>query len=181
MGKFIDFFQHAGKLKVTKRTGWIMQGVKNPESVAEHSYRLSLLAMILAEESGVNQLKLIKMALVHDLAEGIVGDIVLEKGSKQISSPEEKFKKESGAMKKIFSNLKEGEEYYNLWLEYEKQESKEAKLLKQLDKIEMVMQALEYEKEHDPKKLDEFWVNTKKYLKDEHLITLFNKLNKLRK
>ncbi len=139
MGKFIDFMHFVGKLKNIKRTGWIVQGIKNPESVADHSYRTVILSMVLARKFSLNQNKIIKMALIHDLAESITGDIVLEKGNNKISSKKDKFQKEELAMKKIFSNLEEGKEYYELWLDYENQKSKEAKFLKQLDKLEMVM------------------------------------------
>lgn len=57
-----------------KRTGWLKAGVPRVESVADHSYRAALLALVLPE-SGVDRVRCMKMALVHDLAESIVGDI----------------------------------------------------------------------------------------------------------
>jgi len=181
MGKFINFLHYAGKLKQIKRTGWVTQKIKQPESVADHTYRVTLLAMLLAKEYGLDETKLMKMALIHDLAEGIVGDIVLYKGNKKISNEKDKFKKEQEAMKKIFLNLKEGKEFYSLWIEYERGVSLEAQFLKQLDKIEMIIQALEYEEENDPKNLNEFWINAKKHVKDKKLLILFEKLEGKRK
>lgn len=181
MGDFIDFLHYVGKLKRVKRTGWVVQGVKNSESVAEHSYRVSVLAMLLAKKFDLDENKIIKMALIHDLSEGVSGDIVLEKGLKKITPAEEKFKREEKAIKKIFLKLDEGDEYYKLWTDYVNQSSKEAKFLKQIDKIEMVIQALEYEDVQDPKKLNEFWINTEKYLSNPDLITLFKKLKSKRK
>lgn len=181
MGSFIDFMKRVGDLKKVKRTGWVVQGVKAPESVAEHSYRVTVLCMLLARKFGLDELKLLRMALIHDLAESIVGDIVLEKGSAKVSSRNEKSEKEKTAMKEIFADLEEGDELYGLWMEYEEQSSKEARVLKQLDKIEMVMQALEYEAGHGPRKLDEFWVNAEKQLKEKELIEFFKKLQSLRK
>jgi putative hydrolases of HD superfamily len=181
MDDFIEFLHYVGKLKKVKRTGWVTQKIKDPESVAEHTYRVTFLAVLLAEQDDLDQLKIMKMALVHDLAEGIVGDIVSVKGSQKIFSLKEKFKREASAMKLIFSKFKEGKEFYQLWKEYEEQSSPEALLLKQVDKLEMVIQALEYGEENNPKSLDEFWVYAEKFLKDKKLIELFNKLNSKRK
>ncbi len=181
MRNLIEFIHQAGKLKKVKRTGWGMQGVSEPETVAEHSYRVSILAMTLAKKFGLDELKLIKMALIHDLGETITGDIVTEKGNEIINSKKEKFQKEKEAMQKIFSNVERGEEYLGLWLEYEEQKTPEARILKQLDKIEMIIQALEYEETTDPNNLTEFWLNTKKYLKENNLIEIFNILKKRRK
>ena len=84
-------------------------------------------------------------------------------------------------MKAIFSSLPEGNSYYKLWLEYEKQKSKESIFLKQIYKLEMVIQAFEYEKNQGSRKLDEFWINAEKHIKDKELTKIFNELKFLRK
>ena len=61
-------------LQRQKRTGWIKSGIEEPESVADHSYRAALLAMVVPL-TGVDAGRCMRMALVHDLAESIVGDI----------------------------------------------------------------------------------------------------------
>ena len=180
MNELFDFLSTVGGLKRVKRTGWQVQGVKDGESVAEHTYRVTIMAMLMAKEFRLDSAKLVKMALIHDLAETITGDIVLEKGSKSIASKESKVAKEERAMKDIFANLKESEEFFELWKEYEHERSEEAKILKQIDKLEMAMQALEYERDNDPRKLDEFWINAEKYIKDERLLEFFRYLKGLR-
>ncbi|MHA1299759.1 MAG: HD domain-containing protein [Candidatus Helarchaeota archaeon] len=173
----IDLIKTIGKLKKIKRKGWIRRNINDEiESVADHSYLLTILSMIIADKVGLNKEKLIKMSLIHDFPESLVGDITpFEK------TIDEKYKLELQAMKKICSKLKNSEEYYSLWLEFEEGKSKEAKLIRQLDKLEMVFQALDYElRGTEPKKLNEFWDYTEQKLTNSFLINLFKMLKKLR-
>lgn len=66
-----------GKLKTTKRTGWVYRNVQSPESVSDHMYRMALFSFLLADQQDDNNPldkdRCIKLALVHDLAECIVG------------------------------------------------------------------------------------------------------------
>lgn len=71
--------------------------------------------------------------------------------------------------------------YYNLFLEYIDRSTPEGRFVSQLDKLEMVIQALEYEKEHEPEKLEEFWEYTKARLEDPELVKLFEELISLRR
>ena len=72
----IDFLTLTRSLKTTKRTGWVMRGVKSPESIADHMYRMSLMGMIASFSDGtLDTNRCIKLALIHDLAEAKVGDI----------------------------------------------------------------------------------------------------------
>ena len=75
-----------------KRTGWVVHGVHEPETVSGHMYRMAMMAFLFGGQSdpAVSQEKCIKMALVHDLAESVVGDITPFQGV----SKEEKFAKE---------------------------------------------------------------------------------------
>ncbi|HWA52340.1 MAG TPA: HD domain-containing protein [Patescibacteria group bacterium] len=169
-----------GILKRIDRTGWVKKGVKNPESVSDHSYRVAVIAMLVAPLLDLDQAKLIKMALLHDLGEAVIGDVIWEKGKKIIGSQSEKHKDEGEAVKQIFDKTN-NKEYVELWEEFELQTSKEAQVLKQIDKLEMAIQAYEYEREGNPsEKLNEFWENAEKYLQDKELGPLFNLLVKMR-
>lgn len=141
--KLLDFMSIIGRLKTTKRTGWVYNNVKQPESVSDHMYRMSILAF-LVEDPTVDKNKCIKMSLVHDMAESIVGDIAPADGI----TKEDKYQREKSAMQHIQSLLdkENGLEMYNLWEEYEEEKSKEALFVKDLDKFEMILQAFEYEK-----------------------------------
>ena len=178
---FINFARYVGKLKKVKRTGWIAAGVKRAESVAEHSFRTAFLTMILSKKSGLDQSKLLKMAIVHDLAEALTGDLVMEKGKKKVRSRKERTKLDEEALKEIFAEIDNGQEYFTLWQEANERQTKEAKFLKQVDKLEMLIQALEYEGETKPGKLDEFWENTEMHLEDKEFKKFFQELVEERK
>lgn len=156
----IDFLTLTRSLKTTKRTGWVMSGVQNPESIADHMYRMSLMAMIASfSNESLDTNRCIKLALIHDLAEAKVGDITPHCGV----SDEEKYKLELGTMEQIQSMLGPlgGDEILDLWKEYEEGSTTEAKLLKDLDKIEMILQAQEYEAEGSSEKsLEQFFTST---------------------
>lgn len=181
MKDLVDFFNSVEKLKLVKRAGWAREGVPDSESVADHSFGTALLCYVLADDFKVNKDKLIRMALVHDLAEAETGDIVSRRGTKIVCSLKGKFQKEKEVMTKLFSKMKNKDEYVNLWLEFEEGKTREAILLKQIDKLEMVFQALEYEKDIDASKLDEFWEDARTTIKEPVLIKIFNELEKRRK
>ena len=175
----LKLISDVGKLKRVQRTGWVRDGVKDAESVADHSYGVTFLAMTLAKKLKCNELKMIKMALVHDLGEAIVGDIVHGRGKKPNDKiRNNKINAEEKALKNMLlkTNYKE---YYSLWQEYEKQTTKEAIILKQIDKIEMAMQAYEYEKETGLN-LQEYFDYTQIHLTHPELIKIFEEIVKQR-
>ena len=135
-----------GALKSIKRTGWVRSGVPLPESDADHMHRCAMCAMMV-EDVDVNHVKLLRMALTHDLCEALAGDVTpfCEK-----SKVENKHEAERQAMERINEMVGEplGGELMELWKEYEAQESVEAIYCKDIDKFEMIMQAYEYEKMH---------------------------------
>uniref|UniRef100_A0A1I7VGM5 5'-deoxynucleotidase HDDC2 n=1 Tax=Loa loa TaxID=7209 RepID=A0A1I7VGM5_LOALO len=132
------------ELKHLKRTGWTKFNIPEPETVACHMYRMAVLAMLM--NGDCDRAKCIRMTLVHDLAEAIVGDITPHCGI----SAGEKHQLEDEAMKKIMEMvpLTAGEDWYSLWQEYEGSETKEAKIVKHLDKFDMIVQAFHYEQKY---------------------------------
>jgi len=178
----LDFAEVIGKLKKIKRSGWVRIGVADPESVADHIFRLSTLALVTAHELNVDQEKIVRMALVHDLGESIIGDIVVDRGGKTVGSPDEKHFKERQAIESILGGLKDGQELISLWDEFEHQESRESKILRQLDRLEMIVSALEYEKDsNDSKKFNEFWESARKTIKEPLIVDWFKQLELKRK
>ncbi|KAL7240548.1 hypothetical protein ACSBR2_006244 [Camellia fascicularis] len=154
----IDFLTLCHRLKTTKRKGWVNHGIKGPESIADHMYRMALMALIAGDLPGVNRERCIKIAIVHDIAEAIVGDITPSDGVPK----QEKSRLEQAALNEMCEVLGGGlraEEMKELWAEYENNSSIEANLVKDFDKVEMILQALEYEMEHG-KVLDEFFLST---------------------
>lgn len=174
--KFADI---AGKLKRVKRTGWVIKNVKDPESVAEHIFRMATLGMILAPKFDLDQLKVLKMILIHDLAEAEMGDLV--KIPKYANEDIEIIrKKERETINEILLELDESAFYIDLYDEYERRESGEAKFVKQLDKLELVIQALEYEKEQQIN-LQEFFDIQRPMMVDDFFKELFREIESKRK
>jgi putative hydrolase of HD superfamily len=144
--KLFDFLRTAGKLKNTLRYSEINSDARR-ESVADHSWRLSLMVLIVQKELSLNLDvdRAVEIALVHDLAESLTGDIdavVIARG--EISS-EEKSRNELEAMLKIKNMLPESsrDKIFKLWQEYEKGITAEAKFVKALDKLETITQLIE--------------------------------------
>ncbi len=162
----IEFAKTIGKLKTIPRTGWVREGVEKAENVADHSFRTAVLAMILGPKLDVDSAKLVKMALIHDVGEITTSDIVVDRGENIDRSLKlEKEKKEALALKEIFGFTDIKNEVSSLYEEMIEQQTKEAVVMKQLDKLEMAIQALEYEQEQG-KRLDEFFVNAKLYMRE---------------
>jgi 5'-deoxynucleotidase YfbR-like HD superfamily hydrolase len=177
MQNIIKLIKEIGKIKNVKRAGWVREGIKNPESVADHSYRVAVMAMIFGKDLNVNQDKLIKMALVHDLGEGSIGDLISQRGIKiDTKLRDAKDAKEAEAVRRVFSD---NEALYGLQKEFLKVESNEAKILKQLDRLEMAVQALEYE-EKTGKDLTEFFDNATMRIENEYLKKLLNEVKSSR-
>jgi putative hydrolase of HD superfamily len=138
--KLIDFYKKAEKLKVTTRHSWL-SNPKRQESVAEHSWMLCLLSMLLSDklDKKIDLLKVMKMMTIHDLAEAVTGDIP----AWEISTRQKnKYKYEKEAFKKLIVDLpkNKAKEILSLWKEFEENKTKEAKFANSLDKIEAVMQ-----------------------------------------
>ncbi|BDA40619.1 HD domain-containing protein 2 [Coccomyxa sp. Obi] len=163
--KAVDFLHLLQNLKVTKRTGWIRCNVKGPESIADHMYRMGMMSLI-AGDLGVNTDRCIRLSIVHDVAEAIVGDITPNDGI----SKEEKRRLEANAIVRIQEMLgpgsAAGEEIKELFEEYEEGQTPEALLVKDFDKLEMILQAQEYEKAQGLN-LQEFFESTKGKFKTE--------------
>lgn len=154
----IDFLTLCHSLKTQKRKGWVNHDIQGPESIADHMYRMAIMALIADDLPGINRERCIKIAIVHDIAEAIVGDITPSDGVPKA----EKSRLEQAALKEMCNVLGGGmraEEIQELWREYEDNASLEANLVKDFDKVEMILQALEYETEHN-KVLDEFFLST---------------------
>ena len=159
--EFIEFQEQVGKVKHLKRTGWVVRQVPNPETVAAHSWRMALMAIYKQKELkkiGADVNHVIEMCLLHDIGESVIGDIVPEihqTGSKKISAEtKKKTEKEAVCFLAQKYNFSELETIFN---EYENQETLEAKVVKNLDKLDMLLQAYEYQVAYpDLTRLNEF-------------------------
>jgi putative hydrolase of HD superfamily len=143
-----NFFTFVMELKVIKRAGWITKvEVKNPESVADHTYAMSTMVMVFSDILGMQTERALKMAILHDLGESIIGDYE----PNEISSNEKRIR-ETEAIDRILYNLPEeiSKEYASIWKEYLENKTDTSQLVHSLDRIEMAFQAKTYESQGYP-------------------------------
>ncbi|KAJ1527783.1 hypothetical protein ONE63_007736 [Megalurothrips usitatus] len=155
----LDFLLLIGKLKHIKRTGWVLRQVPDPECVAGHMHRMAIITLLLGQGDGdTRYVRCMRLALIHDLAECIVGDITPHCGI----DPLEKHRREDEAMKSLCDLVGErGPEIYSLYKEYEAKETSEAKFVKELDCFDMILEAYSYERaENCGNRLQEFFDST---------------------
>lgn len=196
----LQFLLLAGGLKRAPRSGWIRAGVSPCESVADHAYRMALAAMVGARVEGLDVGRAVQIALVHDLAEAIVGDInphdnvpkdvkrrleadamdllcrALQGGSAEVAAlappsittddgrPRRRNRRSSVAAPgstlvavssttpevpaaEVLALSEAASAIRELWQEYESGSTPEARLVKDIDRVEMCVQAFEYEAE----------------------------------
>lgn len=179
--KTIEFIMKIGKSKKIARSGWIREEIKDPESVAEHSFQLSVLAMVLADQLGVDKEKLIKMALLHDLGAIVTKDIVWSRGGVvDMKKESEKIDLEKKEITKVFKIIGRSKEYLEIFQEMIEKTTQEAKIFWELDKLEMAIQALDYELSQN-KKLDEFFINADFHVSSTPLRKILDEILKQRR
>ena len=164
----VPFFHLLERLKTTKRAGWRRFGISDCESISDHMYRMSILTMMAPSSisSKLDILKCCRMALIHDMAESLVGDIT----PADPVSKAEKSRRESETMDYICTNLLgkfngglNGKDVRQIWQEYEDSETAESLFVHDIDKMELLLQMVEYERVHKCERdLGEFtWVAQK--------------------
>jgi putative hydrolase of HD superfamily len=157
------FFLAALKLKSVKRAGWVSKAnIRSAESVADHTFASCAVGMVLADVLGLDTERAMRMLILHDLAESIVGDYM----PGDISASE-KMQKEKEAMEEILASLPGNVRamYAQIWAEYLEGRSEISKFVHRIDKLEMAMQASRYIAEgHDKESLIPFFTSAKKAL-----------------
>lgn len=169
-----DFLKSAIALKNVLRQGWIEKlSIEDPESVADHSYSMAVMGMIISDLENFNTEKILKMILLHDLAESKVGDYTPEK-----ISYEKKTELENTAFSEIVEKLPVDIklEYLQIWQEYQEKKSSESKFVHQIDKLEMALQAKSYQQKGHSKEIESFFESAKKEITDPKLKELFRQI-----
>lgn len=130
------------KLKSELRHSWLSNG--RQESVAEHTWRVSLMAMLIEPylDQEIDTAKMLKMIIIHDLVEAEAKDIPAFDTMNNEQLREQKAQKEMKAIQRIRETLKGdlGRDVYNLWIEFEHKQTYEAKVANALDKLEAQIQ-----------------------------------------
>ena len=150
----VPFFHLLERLKTTKREGWRRFNISHGESVSDHMYRMSIMTMLAPPSlaAKINIPHCTKMALVHDMAESLVGDITPV--DTQVSKSE-KARRETEVMEYISQTLLghvhggvAGKDLMDVFREYEDNQTMEAKFVHDIDKMELLLQTVEYERSH---------------------------------
>lgn len=139
MAELENIIEVLGKLKDLKRSGWLRKEIRASESVADHSFGVAFLTLLLAP-AHLDKEKCLKMAVIHDIQEAIVGDMTPFDGA----CLEDKAEKERAAVSELAKKL-DYPELVSLFEEYEAKETPEAQFVKDIDRIEAVLQAKYYD------------------------------------
>ncbi len=158
--RVLHLFREIHPLDRVPRAGFLLRGVPVPESVSAHSHFLSLLALLVVDQfpGKWNVEKVLTMAIIHDLAEAKMMDVPMPITQKYFST------EKTQAEQTVFDRLIEGFSirYSDLHREFHEVSSPEAKLVRGLDKVQMMLKVLNYEREHQGD-LTEFWENPKNF------------------
>jgi putative hydrolase of HD superfamily len=160
--KILDLLLETASLKRVPRAGWITRGVPRVESVAEHSFGVLFVALALADAlracggqgEALDLEKVLVMALLHDLAEVRLTD--LPNSAVRLIPGAVKSQAEKAAMESLLAPLPGAEQLRALWRQFEECTSPEGRLVRDADKLEMMVQCLRYE-QAGSRGLDEFW------------------------
>jgi len=158
--RVLGFFREIHPLDRVPRAGFLLRGVSVPESVSAHSHFLSLLVLLVVEQyPGLWDVeKVLTMALIHDLAEAKMMDMPMPITQEYFLS--EKIQAEQAVFDKLIQGF--SLKYSDLYREFHEVSSAEARLVRGLDKVQMMMKVLNYEREHQGD-LSEFWENPKNF------------------
>jgi 5'-deoxynucleotidase YfbR-like HD superfamily hydrolase len=136
------FLYELGQLKRVKRSGWWIAGVENPESVAEHSFRTAAIAYLLAKLEGADTGKAALMAIFHDMGEARTNDLhrIVRRYVNWENVDQTVLKDQSKRLPAQIS-----EEMIPLLSEFEEALSLEARIARDADLLECLVQAREYQ------------------------------------
>ncbi len=162
LGELLDRAIEYTELKDVDRSGWVLRGVEDAESVADHSWGTAQLCLLFASHALVDPdlarldpHRAVSMALVHDLAEVRVGDIP-RRAATDTTDVVDKARKESAAIMHLTATDAADEDaptavslhlVHDLWREYEEAASPSARFVRDMNLIDMCLQALIYERD----------------------------------
>jgi len=160
--QLISLFLEVTTLKYLPRTGWLLRGVPDAESIADHSFHTAFVVLALADvlnasgtlPSPLDTGKALAIAVLHDLPEARLTD--LPGPTKHLIPREVKAEAEVKALAALTSALPSAVRFQALWREFEDESTPEGKLVRDADKVEMMIQCLRYELSGS-RGLDDFW------------------------
>jgi len=166
LNSLFRFWQYASELKREERKGWQKRVEGRVESVADHSFAVALLGLYEGERRGYDLERILKLALIHDLEEAIMGDLTPQDKARRGTTGVERDRER--AIRELLLKLppKSRPSYLNLWIDLRERRSKEARLVHELDKVEMAFQAHRYGKRTGQRKMRDFYESATKETND---------------
>jgi len=172
MSAALDFFAEAGLLKKIKRSGWWVAGIKDPESVADHSFRTAVIGFYLAYLEGLDPLRVMAMTLFNDIHEARINDLH-KMGHYYIDFKDAEKRVFKDQVKSLDQDVKA--ELGRFRQEYDDQDSAESLLARDADILECLIQAKEYHDDgHAGAKL--FFAKAPTYLKTNSARALWKQI-----
>lgn len=175
----LKVYMELNHLKQLYRQGWLHRGVpaERCESVAEHCFGVATLALLLADAHfpDLDRDKLLRMALLHELGEIYAGDLT----PADRVPVDEKHRREADSVSRVLGGVPEGQKYLESWREYAEGESAEARFVREVDRLEMGLQALVYERQGFAE-LSEFYESVDQAVSLPELRTMLDALQDLR-
>ncbi len=156
----LDLFETIHPLDRIPRAGYVLRGVTDPESVAAHSHFVALLALLVldAHPGLADRDTVLGMALLHDLPEALLMDIPMPVADAHLKAA--KVEAELSIGNQMLAAFPEK---YRRWLaELAEAVTVEARLVRGLDKLQMMIKIVMYQREHRGR-LDEFWSNPRNF------------------
>ena len=179
LDQLVQFWEFAARLKAEPRRGWLKKlRLQRTESVADHSFALSLLCLFEGERRSFNVERLLKLALLHDLEEAITGDLTPQE--KESRGANVARAQKTSAREQLISHFPPENQraYRELWSELENESSREAQLVHELDKLELALQANEYAKGGiEATKLKEFYESSRTAIRDPKLRRILDEIS----
>ena len=194
----LRFLQMALKAKDLRRQGWIDRGVHDPESDADHSWGVALLAWVLSRDRPeLERERLLLLALVHDLPEVVAGDttpfdavrrpggalppeVFAQAPEYSAEARSAKREREAAALEQVLTGLsaEQASELRDAWREYDDGLTEEARFVRQIDKLETLIQAEAYRSDQPSLIVDSFWLGAQRDVKDYRLRRLFKAIGR---
>ncbi len=201
MKEVVNFFHEIGKLKRKPRRGWVINDIKNPESIAEHTFRAAVMAWVLGKRKKLDIEKVLKIALIHDICEVYAGDTtpydsILPRTKKKRAEllktwprfsnserkrlAQEKHKREKKALEKLLSKLPHDikKEIKNLWLDYERGLTAEGRFFRQMDRLEDFLQSMEYWQKYKKPPQGPWWLWAREHFYDPLLLEIIGEMDR---
>jgi len=195
----LKFLLEIGKLKTMPRTGWVIRGVKNSETIAEHSFLFAISSLILSQRKRLDLEKVLKMSLVYELCEVYAGDTtpyqglltnkkkekILKRWPRFLKEEKEKrflrdYKTEKKAIEKLTLKLPADfkKEIIDLWDECKRRLTKEGSFVNQVYWLVTYLQALQYFKKDKKFPILAWYEQMREYIEDPILLGLMDEMEK---